>query len=339
MSQIADFNKPIVLIAGATGAIGPRIVHTLHRAGCRVRTFSVDTPLVGMFPQSVEILTGDVTDTEAVQSAMQSVDAVVHMAALLHIVNPPPELCEKYERVNVGGTATVVDAAIAAGVKRIVLFSTIAVYGPSEGCVLNEESPTNPDTFYAQTKLAAEQIVLNARSTADQQLGIVLRLGAVYGSRIKGNYERMVKSLVRHHFIPVGCGGNRRTLVYDKDVAKATALVMEHPAAAGRVYNVTDGNFHTLNEIILAICKALGRKPPSISLPVGPTCFVAGILENTARSCGCHSPITRATIDKYTEDIAVESTRIQKELGFVPQYTLDTGWRETIQDMRESGLL
>jgi len=49
-----------------------------------------------------------------------------HLAALLHIVNPPPELREKYERVNIGGTATVVEAAIKAGVKRVVLFSTIA---------------------------------------------------------------------------------------------------------------------------------------------------------------------------------------------------------------------
>ncbi|MBU2233923.1 NAD-dependent epimerase/dehydratase family protein, partial [Patescibacteria group bacterium] len=122
-----------VLVTGATGAVGPCVVHALYQAGFRIRSFSVDTPTVAMFPQSVEVLIGDVTDQVAVQSAMRGVDAVVHMAALLHIINPPPELREKYERVNVGGTATVVEAAIKAGVKRVVLFSTIAVYGPSEG--------------------------------------------------------------------------------------------------------------------------------------------------------------------------------------------------------------
>jgi len=147
--------------------------------GC---AFSVDIPTAGIFPQSVEVLSGDVTDHVAVQSAMQGVEAVVHMAALLHIVNPPPELREKYERVNVGGTATVVEAAIKAGAKRVVLFSTIAVYGQADGQVLNEQSPTHPDTFYAQTKLAAEQIFLNARGADGQPLGTVLRLGAVYGS-------------------------------------------------------------------------------------------------------------------------------------------------------------
>ena len=100
-------------------------------------------------------------------------------------------------------------------------------------------SPTHPDTFYAQTKRAAEQIVLNAKGADGQPLGAVLRLGAVYGSRIKGSH-------------------------------------------------------------------AIGLKPP----------------------------VTKAIIDKYTEDIAVDGSLIQKELGFVPQYDLKTGWEETIREMK-----
>ena len=323
------------LVTGATGAVGPRVVHALDHAGFRIRSFSFDPPTSGMFPQSVEVLIGDVTDQVAVQSAMQGVDAVVHMAALLHIVNPPPELREKYERVNIGGTATVVEAAIKAGVKRVVLFSTIAVYGPSDGHVLNEMSPTHPDTFYAQTKRAAEQIVLNARGADGQPLGTVLRLGAVYGSRIKGNYERLTHALARHRFIPIGNGLNRRTLVYDKDVGRAAVLAVSHPAAAGRVFNVTDGEFHTLNEIIESICSALGRKPPRLSLPVGPTRYVGWFNRKRKPRHWYKTPGYQEMIDKYTEDIAVDGSLIQKELGFVPQYDLKTGWEETIREMRE----
>ena len=100
-----------ILVTGATGTIGPRVVHALHQAGCQIRAFSVDAPKAGVFPQNVEVLIGDVTDQVAVQSAIQGIDAVIHLAALLHIVNPPPELREKYERINVGGTAMVVEAA------------------------------------------------------------------------------------------------------------------------------------------------------------------------------------------------------------------------------------
>jgi len=332
-------NPSLILVTGATGAIGPRVVHALCVAGYLVRTFSLDTPETGMLPQSVEVLIGDVTDQAAVQSAMQGVDAVVHLAALLHIVNPPPELREKYERVNVGGTATVVEVAIKAGMKRVVLFSTIAVYGPSDGRVLNEMSPTNPDTFYAQTKLAAEQIVLNARGADGQPLGTVLRLGAVYGSRIKGNYEWLMHALARNRFIPIGNGLNRRTLVHDKDVGRAVALTVSHPAAAGRVFNVTDGEFHTLREIIAAMSLALGRIPPRYSLPLKPVRWAAGLLEDAARVIGRQSPIVRATIDKYTEDSAVSGEKIRRFLGFNPQYELASGWRETIEDMRKTGEL
>ena len=317
-----------VIITGATGVVGPSVVQALCEAGHAVRTFSLDRPLAGAFPPSVDERLGDVTDPSAVQSAMQGVDAVVHLAALLHIVNPPPELREKYERINVGGTATVVEAAIQADVKRVVLASTIAVYGPSNGRILNEDSVAQPDTFYAQTKLAAEKIVLNAKRMDGQPIGTVLRFGAVYGARIKGNYQRLQRSLARGRFIPIGAGHNRRTLVYDKDVALAVVLAVQHPAAAGKIYNVTDGHFHTLNEIIAAICDALGRKPPRFSIPVGPARAVAGLIEDAMQLIGRRSPIGRATIDKYTEDIAVEGKRIQNELGFVPQYDLGAGWRD-----------
>lgn len=241
---------------------------------------------------------------------------------------------KKYELINVGGTATLVEAAFVADVKRVVLFSTIAVYGKADGQVLNEMSPTHPDTFYAQTKRAAEQIVLNARGADGQPLGTVLRLGAVYGSRIKGNYERLTHALARNRFIPVGNGLNRRTLVYDKDVGRAAVLAVSHPASAGRVFNVTDGEFHPLNEIIKSICASLGRKPPWVSLPMGPTQTLIRLIEEGSYVIGLKPPITQEMIDKYTEDIAVDGSLIQKELGFIPQYDLKTGWKETIEEMR-----
>jgi UDP-glucose 4-epimerase len=322
--------------------VGPHIVHALYQAGCQIRAFSFDAPTAGMFPPHIEVVNGDVTNEAAVESAMQGVDAVVHLAALLHIINPPPGLREKYVRINVGGTATVVEAAISAGVRRVVLFSTIAVYGQADGCILNEDSPTHPETFYAQTKLAAEKIVLDARGADGQPLGIVLRLGAVYGSRIKGNYERLTHALARNRFIPVGNGLNRRTLVYDKDVGRAAVLAVSHPATADRVFrvfNVTDGEFHSLNEIIEAICSALSRKPPRLSLPSGIIRSVAGAIEGGYHIFGLRSPITPEMVDKYVENITVDGSLIQKELGFVPEYDLQTGWEETIREMREGGAL
>jgi nucleoside-diphosphate-sugar epimerase len=102
----------------------------------------------------------------------------------------------------------------------------------------------------------------------------------------------------------------------------------------GNWEDVSDGQFHAMNEIISAICKVLGRTPPRMSLPVGPVCLTVGALEGAGRMIGFKSPVGRATIDKYTEDIAVSSQRIQNELGFKPQFDLRSGWQKTVEEMR-----
>ncbi len=331
--------QPLVLITGANGSVGPRVVQTMHKAGYRVRTLSLNAQEHGSFPDGVEVFKGDVANYSVVRSAVQDVEAVIHLAALLHVVNPPSTLSEQYERINVGGTAIVAKAAQQAGVKRVVLFSTIAVYGNATGQAMTEETPPHPSTIYAQTKLAAERIVLQAERQDGQPLGTVLRLGSVYGARIKGNYLLLLKSLARGWFVPIGDGCNRRTLIYDKDVAAAALLVLRHPAATGQVFNVSDGQFHTMNEIITMMCEALGRTPPRMSLPIHPIRLVAGILEDTARLMGRKSPIVRAMVDSYTEDVAVDSHRIRTQLGFAPHYDLRSGWRETVQEMRRMGYL
>jgi len=331
---MADHKHAFVLVTGATGALGPCVVAILNDLGYRIRTLSIDQPSEGLFPRDVEVRIGDVTNVQDVRSAMDGIDVVLHLAALLHIVDPPPELQCKYEKINVGGTATVVESAIQCGVKRVVFFSTIAVYGYTANQIIDEGSATHPDTFYARTKLTAEQIILGAESADGQPLGTVLRMGAVYGTRVKGNYRRLLLSLSRGRFIPIGDGHNWRTLIYEEDAARAAELAIHHPAAAGQIFNVTDGEFHPLNEIIVAMCVALGRTPPRISLPVRPVRFIVGLFENLARLVGYNLPIERASIDKYTENVRVNGRRIQNQLGFVPQVDLATGWLKTVKAMK-----
>jgi UDP-glucose 4-epimerase len=339
MFEVQKPTNSLILVTGGTGAVGPRVVQALHAAGYRVRILALEAPGYGLLPEGIELHLGDVTDSGKVKSAMEGSDAVIHLAALLHIMNPPPQLKKRYEEINVGGTAKVAETAFRLGVKRVILFSTIAVYGESAGRVITEDSAPHPDTFYAQTKLKAERIVLDAKRSDGKSLGTVLRLAAVYGSRIKGNYQRLLKALARGRFIPIGPAHNRRTLIYDRDVGRAAVLAVEHPAAEGKIYNVSDGEFHTLGRIIAAMCESLDRNPPHLSLPIEPVRFLAGILEDLAGMAGLNSPICRATVDKYTEDVAVSGERIQRELGFVPQYNLSAGWRETIQEMRCAGAL
>lgn len=325
-----------VLVTGATGAVGPLLVKRLLQEGFLVRTFSLDKMCdSSVWQGTVEEYIGDVTDSRAVQAAMKGVDLVVHMAALLHIVNPQNCMKEQYERVNVSGTANVMRAALQAGAQRVLLFSTIAVYGRSGGEILNESSKTEPDTMYAETKLAAEKIVLDSYDRLGRPIGVVLRLGAIYGPGMKGNYERLLRALDKSRFVHVGDGENRRTLISVWDAAEAAVLALTHPDAAGKVYNATDGCVYPIRDIIAAVCSALGRRPPWISLPYKPVEFTAACIDWITCRLGLRSANMKAVLKKYTEDIAVESKLIQEQLGFLPKYDLRSGWLETVEEMRE----
>ena len=315
--------KPTALITGATGAIGSVLVGQLLEHGYEVRALVRSAQ--GRLPEAVKIFKGEITDCHALREAAAGTDVIFHLAAKLHINNPAPALKADYRRINVDGTRCLVEAAQAAGVRRLVFFSTINVYGPSRPRqVLNEDSPLRPDSWYAETKIEGEQIALAGVPA------VVLRLAAVYGPGMKGNYVRLLNALRRRRFAMIGDGRNRRTLVHMNDACAAALAAARHRGAAGRIYNVTDGRIHTLREIIEAMSSALSRRPPRFHLPVWPVRLAAGLIEDGLNLVGKRSPVGRATVDKFIEDIAVAGTLIENELGYRPRYDLAAGWRETV---------
>lgn len=327
-----------VLVTGATGSVGPAVVRAFTAAGWSVRVFAASAGEPGLLDPDVEMRVGDITDWPAVRAALEGVDAVVHMAALLHETSAPSASLE-YERTNVGGTAAVVRASREAGARRVVFFSTIAVYGDLAGSVADESTPPHPNTVYSQTKLAGEKLALQATAPDGTSLGTVLRVAAAYGPRIKGNYRRLVLALARHRFLPVGRGLNRRTLIFDKDLATAALLALEHPDAGGKIYNVSDGQVHMIREVVRAACDALGRRPPRAYVPVPVASIGCRFAETMGRLIDVRPPLNRETVRKYTEDMAVASRRIQDELGFRPAYDLAAGWRATVEALRLAGEL
>lgn len=319
-----------VLVTGATGAIGPRVVEELAKTGCRIRCFSLDPAPEGLFPTDVEEVVGDLHDRAALDAALHNVDAVVHLAALLHRVDRSAAWAERCRAVNVGGTERVIDGCLKHNVRRLVLFSTIAVYGPTGTEPATEATPPAPDTPYAETKLMAERAVLSALRADGTAMGCVLRMATVYGARVKGNYRLLLQALSRRRHIPIGRGNNRRTLVYDRDAARAALLALEHEAAAGVLFNVTDGRMHTMREILAAMCRALGRRPPRMFIPEAFARQMARLAEQAGRRLRPSMPPLETMVAKYLENVVVDGSLIQKTLDFRPEYDLETGWRETV---------
>jgi UDP-glucose 4-epimerase len=322
-------SQKIATVTGSSGVIGPILIDHLRSQGYRVRAVDLISPEGASLPKDVTFYACDLAHAARLHKALAGSDIVFHLAAKLHISNPTGVDRDDYRKMNVDGTRNLVEAANRAGVKRLVFFSTINVYGSTEpGAVCDERSPTRPDSWYAESKLEGEDIVLSGSSS------VVLRLAAVYGPRMKGNYPRLLRALQRGRFVMVGDGGNRRTLVHLQDVCDAAILLAEHAKALGHIYNVTDGRIYTLKEVIEAICGALERKAPAFYLPVGLTRPAFGLIEDGFHLLGRKPPLGRSTIDKFVEDMAVSGDKIQVELGFQPKVDLISGWRDVVGKMR-----
>ena len=145
----------IVLVTGASGALGPSVLRAFAEAGWSVRSLSRSLTVSPGPGSAVDRVQGDVRDETTVRRALRQVDVVVHMAALLHMTDETQERAAEYRDVNVHGTEVVVSAARDAGAVSRRLTSSISLFMAQAGPWTRNE--TNPDTPYASTKHRAEE--------------------------------------------------------------------------------------------------------------------------------------------------------------------------------------
>lgn len=321
-------NQKTILVTGATGATAPPLVRELVKQNHHVKVLVRNNPQESLL-SNAEIIKGDLLDEKSLKTAVKDVDRIFHFAAKLHINNPDEKLKAEYEATNVEATRNLIEFSRAT-CEKFIFASTINVYGTSDGEteIFDETSGLEPNGIYAETKAAAEKVVLAERG------GVVLRLAAVYGSRMKGNFPRLAKAIKKGRFVFIGDGNNRRTLIHEKDVVKAAILCAESEKANGEIYNVTDGEIYTLREIVAAISEAFDKKPPKIKLPLSIVKPVVGIGEDLLKIVGKRLDL-RNMLNKINEDMAVSGAKIRQDLGFVPEFDLKKGWKQAVKNLNE----
>lgn len=305
-----------IFVTGATGVVGPALVRDLLAAGHAVRAL-VRRPDAAL-PAGATPVVGDLADTEALRRGVDGASAVVHLAALLHINGPAAEMAGRYREVNVEGTRRLVKEARAAGVERFVFASTINVYGPSQGgAPWTESDRLQPDTLYGETKRDAEALVRALPG------GVVLRLAAVYGPGMKGNYPSLMGALRRGLRVLPGDGTNRRTLIHVSDAARAFTAAL---TVAPGTYNATDGRVHTFDALVQSLQVVAGKKPGMRYISAAPVRAVLRVPEALARLVGRRFP-GPLLVDKMTEDVAVSGDTLISASGYQPRVEhLADGW-------------
>lgn len=303
------------LVTGATGFVGRNCCQLLRAGGWRVVALA-RKPGDSVGDRSLPF---DLASGCRLPDFGEPVDTIFHLAAKAHALAETAAEVGDYERINIGGTEQVVEAAGRNGVRAIVYVSSVKVFGdaqqrPDRG--LTEVDAPGPDTPYGRSKLVAERVVLGAAAVPHR---VVLRPALMYGVKVKGNLARMWTAVAAGRFPPLPETGMRRSLVHRDDVCSVLELAAVAPAASGRVFHVTDGCPLSAREILDAIRVAQGRPPLRIAVPVPILKCAAWAGDIAGGVRGRRFPLDSDSLRKLIGPAWFDGARLEHELGWRPR--------------------
>lgn len=306
-----------VLVTGATGFIGSEVTRQLVDAGADVRILRRERSrldLLGDTSDRVEHAIGDVTQPDTVLAAMSGIEQVYHTAAYVGFGGRSDR--RALYRVNVEGTAHVVDAALANGVRRLVHTSSMAAFGRPEqpdGGVIDEESVwhrSRANSEYAASKYAAELEIY--RGLAEGLEAVIVNPALVFGVGRPGENTRQIVDKVREGALPaVPAGGTN--VVDVRDVAAGHLLAMER-GRTGERYFLGSENL-SWRTIIGLLARAYGTEPPRLTLPAGPALVLATLSEAFATVTRTRPLLTRETARSASRFYRYSNRKAVEELG------------------------
>ncbi len=311
-----------VLATGATSLLGRTLVTRLRDRGDDVAVFQRRSGGLG----AVEYL-GDVADRDAVASALEGVEAVVHLAARVSATGP----WSAFEEANVTGTRNVVDAARQAGVARFVHVSSPSVaHGGTSlvGAPAEPADPVHARGHYARSKAEAELVALGANTPSMPVVAI--RPHLVWGPGDTQLVGRIVDRARAGRLAIVGPGTALIDTTYIDNAADALVAALDRaPELGGRAFVVTNGQPRTVREILSCIMLAAGLEPSLIKIPyrVARTGGLAAERIWERRDTQDDPPMTSFLAEQLGTAHWFDQRETRRALGWEPKVTLDEGFR------------
>lgn len=310
-----------ICVTGASGLLGSGVARALVEQGHHVTTLQRRPSGV----DGAQDVLGSVTDPACVEGALTGAEAVIHLAAKVSMAGDSAQ----FDRVNIDGTRTVVEAAQVAGVKRFVHISSPSVAHTGSSIIGDGAQPANPQTArgdYARTKAQGEIIALNADSDAFPV--IVLRPHLMWGPGDTQLTERVIERAKQGRIPILGSGTPLIDTLYSTNAVDAILAALEVvPHTHGEALVVTNGQPRPVGELLNRIAVAGGAAPIRLHVPAGAA-KAAGAAIETVWNLTEHDdepPLTHFLAEQLSTAHWFDQRRTREALNWTPAVSIEQG--------------
>lgn len=324
-----------VLVTGASGMLGGAVAQLLRDKGYHVRTFQR-----GPSASATDEVRGSLTDHQAVATAVESMDAVIHLAAKVSFTGA----WEDFVATNIVGTSNLLEASKDAGVKDFVFVSSpsVAHFGDSlAGAGAGTADPEKAHGFYARSKAAAELNALGADSTALRVTAI--RPHVVWGPGDTQLVERVIQRAKAGRLPLLDQGAALIDTTYIDNAAAAIVRGLERmDHAHGRALVVTNGEPRPVGELIAGICQAGGAPAPKLNVPGWLARGAGSVIEKLWLAAGSRNlvhdepPMTRFLAEQLSTAHWFDQRETHEVLDWKPEVGIDEGLQKLAEHYRAS---
>lgn len=312
-----------IKMIGASGFVGTRLISLLKEDDEPHEITNVDLLPSPFYPELTQI--GDVKNLNELTPKLKGADWVILLAAQHRDDVSPVSL---YYDTNVGGMRNTLKAMEANGVKRLVFFSSVAVYGLNKENP-REDHPKDPFNHYGRSKWQAEQVLQEwYRSHPDWVISIV-RPTVIFGERNRGNVYNLLRQIASGKFLMVGKGNNKKSMAYVGNVVAFVRFLLKERAEGYQVFNYIDKPDLSMNELLEQVSQVMNKKIPTFHLPYSLGMLGGYTFDAWAKLSGKKLTISSVRVKKFCATTQFDSSKMLQS-GYIPPYSLQEGLARTL---------